>query len=165
MSYLVEQPPHCDLLRLSLLTSRFVRFRRTHLLFWLAFFLVAGCLPLRGRRRPKKRPSRLTSLDTRHRGDVRVADSAKYDFIIIFFCLFSSFFFLVGFAAWEGVFLDFVDFSEKSLRPETFFFFPDVLRETRGGRTTELTYVGSIPTLGFLKRCTYVCWCTAGRLA
>ena len=31
MSYLVEQPPHCDLLRLSLLTRRFVRFRRTHL--------------------------------------------------------------------------------------------------------------------------------------
>ena len=28
MSYLVEQPPHCDLLRLSLSTSRFVRFRR-----------------------------------------------------------------------------------------------------------------------------------------
>ena len=82
-----------------------------------------------------------------------MADSAKYDFIIIFFVnLF--YFFLVCFAAWEGVFLDFVDFSEKSLRPETFFSFPDVLRETRGGRTTELTYVGSIPTLGFLKRCT-----------
>ena len=32
MSYLVEQPPHCDLLRLSLLTSRFVRNRRTYLL-------------------------------------------------------------------------------------------------------------------------------------
>ena len=28
MSYLVEQPPHCDLLRLSLSTSRFVRFGR-----------------------------------------------------------------------------------------------------------------------------------------
>ena len=81
-----------------------------------------------------------------------MADSAKYDFIIVFFCLFI--FFLVCFAAWEGVFLDFVDFSEKSLRPETFFSFPDVLRETRGGRTTELTYVGSIPTLSF-KRCTF----------
>lgn len=31
MSYLVEQPPHCDLLRLSLPTGRFVRFGRTHL--------------------------------------------------------------------------------------------------------------------------------------
>ena len=31
MSCLVEQPPHCDLLRLSLLTRRFVRFRRTRL--------------------------------------------------------------------------------------------------------------------------------------
>ena len=113
---------------------------------------------------PKKRPKRLTSLDTRHRGDVRVADSAKYDFIIIFFVnLF--YFFLVCFAAWEGVFLDFVDFSEKISQAGDFFFSPDILRETRGGRTTELTYVGSIPTLGFLKRCTYVCWCTAGRLA
>ena len=31
MSYLVEQPPHCDLLRLSLMTGRFVRFGRAHL--------------------------------------------------------------------------------------------------------------------------------------
>lgn len=31
MSYLVEQPPHCDLLRLSLSTSRFVRCRRAYL--------------------------------------------------------------------------------------------------------------------------------------
>ena len=31
VSYLVEQPPHCDLLRLSLSTWRFVRLRRTHL--------------------------------------------------------------------------------------------------------------------------------------
>jgi hypothetical protein len=31
VSYLVEQSPCCDLLRLSLLTRRFVRFRRTHL--------------------------------------------------------------------------------------------------------------------------------------
>ena len=31
MSYLVEQPPHCILLRLSLSTGRFVLFRRTHL--------------------------------------------------------------------------------------------------------------------------------------
>jgi hypothetical protein len=31
VSYLVEQPPHCDLLRLSLSTARFVRARRTHL--------------------------------------------------------------------------------------------------------------------------------------
>ena len=29
MSYLVEQPPHCDLLRLSLSTGRFVLFGRT----------------------------------------------------------------------------------------------------------------------------------------
>ena len=32
MSYSVEQPPHCDLLRLSLTTGRFVRCRRAHLL-------------------------------------------------------------------------------------------------------------------------------------
>jgi hypothetical protein len=56
-------------------------------------------------------------------------------------------------------------FFRKISQAGDFFFSPDVLRETRGGRTTELTYVGSIPTLGFLKRCTYVCWCTAGRLA
>ena len=31
VSYLVEQPPHCDLLRLSLSTGRFVRQGRTHL--------------------------------------------------------------------------------------------------------------------------------------
>ena len=31
VSYLVEQPPHCDLLRLSLMTWRFVRLRRTYL--------------------------------------------------------------------------------------------------------------------------------------
>ena len=31
MSYLVEQPPYCDLLRLSLSTRRFVRFGRTPL--------------------------------------------------------------------------------------------------------------------------------------
>ena len=30
VSYLVEQPPHCDLLRLSLMTWRFVRLRRTY---------------------------------------------------------------------------------------------------------------------------------------
>ena len=36
MSYLVEQPPYCDLLRLSLLTRRFVRFGRTHLRMGLA---------------------------------------------------------------------------------------------------------------------------------
>ena len=33
MSYLVEQPPYCDLLRLSLSTRRFVRFGRTPLRF------------------------------------------------------------------------------------------------------------------------------------
>ena len=105
------------------MTSRFVRFRRTHLLFLAGLFLLLAVSLYGGGGGPKKRPKRLTSLDTRHRGDVRVADSAKYDFIIsIFFCLF-IYFFLVGFAAWEGVFLDFVDFSEKSLRPETFFSF------------------------------------------
>ena len=33
MSYLAEQPPNCDLLRLSLVTGRFVRKRRAKLLF------------------------------------------------------------------------------------------------------------------------------------
>ena len=51
------------------------------------------------------------------------------------------------------MFLDFVDSSEKSLRPETFFFFLLVVflmhEETHGRKTTELAYVGSIPTLGF----------------
>ena len=52
------------------------------------------------------------------------------------------------------MFLDFVDYSEKSLRPETFFFFFLLVEflmhyETHGRKTTELAYVGSIPTLGF----------------
>ena len=43
MSYLVEQPPHCDLLRLSLVTGRFVPpLEGTHLSFCLfSFSLLA----------------------------------------------------------------------------------------------------------------------------
>ena len=45
MSYLVEQPPHCDLLRLSLLTRRFVRFRRTRLRIIYQATLASPCRP------------------------------------------------------------------------------------------------------------------------
>ena len=45
MSYLVEQTSCCDLLRLSLVTRRFVRFRRTHRARW------RGRCRRRGRRR------------------------------------------------------------------------------------------------------------------
>ena len=61
MSYLVEQPPHCDLLRLSLSTGRFVRYRRTRLpqrvdtASSLRFFSFHACLsrPLRVRGRTR----------------------------------------------------------------------------------------------------------------
>ena len=50
MSYLVEQPPHCDLLRLSLSTRRFVRILQTDILpgsEWLSVraILVSTTMP------------------------------------------------------------------------------------------------------------------------
>ena len=95
---------------------------------------------------------------------MRVADSAKYDFILIIICFFLFVFFGTFRGLRGGVSGLCRLFRKISEAGDFFFLLVEFLMhyETHGRRTTELAYVGSIPTLGFLSK---YGWCKAGRLA